>query len=147
MAINKPKAAIFDFDGTLCSVAGRLGLATRKNWDAFYSETENSKPIMPILRIANSLGNDGFSIVVISSRPTNHLRSAILWCQENNLYIDAWMLRQSEDMRPSDEVKQELFDLAKSRYNIVMAFDDRDKDVAMYRRNGILTLQVNDGLY
>jgi hypothetical protein len=147
MGINKPRAAIFDFDGTLCSIDNRLELAKRKEWDAFYNETENSKPIMPILKIADSLGNDGFSIIVISSRPTNHLRSAILWTQEYSLCVDAWMLRQAEDMRPSDEVKQELFDLAKSRYDLAMAFDDRDKDVAMYRRNGILTLQVNAGMY
>ena len=145
--INKPKAVIFDFDGTLCSIAERYGLALRKEWDAFYQETANSMPIFPIVELAQSLSANNYHIVVISSRPSNHLRSAVLWAEEHDVPVDAWMLRQAEDFRPSNDVKKELLDLAKSRYDIVMAFDDRDKDVAMYRLNDIVTLQVSPGVY
>jgi hypothetical protein len=57
------------------------------------------------------------------------------------------MMRPIGDSRPDDVLKQEFLDrmLIVDRERLVAVFDDRDKVVAMWRRNGIACFQVAPG--
>ena len=73
-----------------------------------------------------------------------------MWLKHHVLDPDRgplWMLlmRKVGDNRPDDVIKQELLDAIKHRYNIIAAFDDRDKVVQMWRNNNIACFQVAPG--
>jgi hypothetical protein len=60
-------------------------------------------------------------------------------------YDELWM-RPAGDTRRDDIVKAELFDAhLRHRYNVRVSLDDRDRVVALWRRMGLPTWQVNYG--
>lgn len=138
---------IFDLDGTLADLSHRLHLIQKdpKDWDAFFDACEDDTPIEHMCRLAYRLGlYDG--IVIASGRSSRVRLKTENWFRRTNTFYDALYMRADGDHRPDDVVKLELLERIRAEgWDPIMAFEDRDRVVAMWRNAGIPCAQVAAG--
>lgn len=138
---------IFDIDGTLADGSHRIHHITsgKKDWDAYFQALHGDTLIEPISRLAKTLALC-FDIVYVSGRPEEYREQTEMWLDNIGLPIGPLYMRPLGDRRNDDIIKIEL--LAKLRadgYHPIMAFDDRNRVVAAWRKAGITCAQVAEG--
>ncbi|WP_405874166.1 AAA family ATPase [Streptomyces zaomyceticus] len=85
-------------------------------------------------------------IVLLSGRSEDHRALTESWLAHHQVPYDELWMRASGDGRGDDLVKAELFDAhVRDRYAVRVSLDDRDRVVALWRRMGLPTWQVNYG--
>jgi hypothetical protein len=149
---------IFDLDGTMRNIDHRLHLINGSNregfkpdWDAFYRASPHDAPIAPICHLAHALmlrefvvfltGTDDMVRDLTEAWLNRNVASPALLMQRSKLYM-----RRHGDHRQDHEVKLEMLTLIKADgFDPIMAFEDRDAVVAMWRAQGITCAQVAPG--
>ncbi|MFF4169440.1 AAA family ATPase [Streptomyces sp. NPDC001744] len=87
-------------------------------------------------------------IVLLSGRSEDHRALTEDWLAHHDVPYDELWMRASGDGRGDDLVKAELFDAhVRHRYAVRVSLDDRDRVVALWRRIGLPTWQVNYGAF
>jgi uncharacterized HAD superfamily protein len=150
------KTVIFDLDGTLADITKRREMSTKENgkidWDVFF-ETNNiwfDLPNEPVITMAQLL-SERHRIVIFSGRSKATKTETKRWLQKFNVPFDILKMRPTSNdwkFMPDDELKQHWLDLLfkdEKKKDILCVFDDRQKVVDMWRRNGITCFQVDDG--
>lgn len=139
---TKPKAWIFDVDGTLTVAGGRN----------IYDETlvYNDAPNWPVVNLAKTLIASGAQVIVTSARSEFCRNDTERWLREvAGIDHSALFLRTVEEQQnkiKDNVVKLRLFDTyIRNEYNIQGVFDDRDAVVALWRDLGLFCAQVNYG--
>jgi predicted kinase len=144
------KHIIVDIDGTIANHHG-----IRDVYDG-------SKVIHDLLieNVANVVKNlsKNYNIWFVSGRDGKYVNETMEWIdlhfgisQEVQFYdktnYQGLIMRGVDDNRDDTIVKQEIYNIYfKDRgYEVMCAFDDRDRVVDMWRRNGITCMQVNYG--
>jgi hypothetical protein len=146
---------IFDLDGTLALIDHRRAILTDKSipsfdrWPRFYRACVDDEPNLPVLEILDNL-HANYEIEIWSGRSDIVKTQTLTWLRKHLYYpLTKVTLRMREegDFTPDDELKQQwLFSLPKAhRESIIAIFDDRQKVVDMWRRNGLTCLQVAQG--
>lgn len=142
---SKPKAVIFDIDGTL-AIHNK-----RSPYDLSKCLTDRLDPhvyeLFTLYKIA------GYKCLIVSGRhqgtkedPTCYLELTREWLKQNGVIYDELFMRSPGDYRNDDIVKEEIFRKELSdKYCIKLAVDDRDRVVELWRRLGIKTFQVEFG--
>ena len=143
---------LFDLDGTLADLTHRLhhiqppeGAA--KNWDAFFDACDGDAPISPVLTLAHHLMRE-VTLVFVSGRSDATRKKTEAWLFKYGLGDGPGRLymRKAGDHRPDNIVKGELLDqILAAGFKPIMAFDDRDQVVKMWRERGVHCAQVADG--
>lgn len=164
---------IFDLDGTLALCEHRRHFVTRPieyvnlnptphpdpergwlpDWKSFYEACDQDNPNQPIIDILRS--------IIIASDYTEHIEiwsgrcesvkyKTVKWLEKYVTgYVDSSYLKMRPlgDYTPDEQLKERWLDeyLASGGKPIKMVFDDRQKVVDMWRRNGITCLQVAPG--
>lgn len=146
---------VIDIDNTVSIIGDRLKYLNRKpkDWDSFYDNCLKDKPNFPIIRIIQGLFNlplvtyYNYQFFYITGRPERIREKTLLWLNKYNLCCDTenLFMRKNHDYRPDYILKREIIEPFKDK--ILMAFEDRDQVVQMYRELGITCLQVVDGTY
>lgn len=148
------KAYLFDIDGTVADLTHRLHHIQRehgpKDWDSFFSACGDDAPIPHMCELARVLMLDTQRVLFVSGRSEVVRTETLIWLHKHIEYVPSMFLymRPAGDHRPDNIVKREL--LARIRadgYDPIMAFDDRDQVVAMWRENGIPCAQVAPGAF
>ena len=156
------KCYLFDIDGTLADLSHRLHFIRdgNKDWDAFKQFCFFDKPINHMVDLCRRLfwagraGRDDYGydnpeweIVLMSGRNECQRKDTMEWLSqiaclpEMKLYM-----RADQDFRPDHIVKLELLQRVKADgFEPIMAFDDRNQVVNMWRANGIPCAQVAEG--
>ena len=151
--VNMDKIVIFDLDGTLALIDKRRDLATKNgkmDWDVFFHR-DNIKldvPNTPVIKMAQMLKSQGFTIVIFSGRSKVSYRTTRQWLIQNDVPFDDLHMRPTDDyhhyMKDSD-LKQMWLDTLIDKDDVFAVFDDRNQVVDMWRKNGLTTFQVADG--
>lgn len=152
-----PPLYIFDIDGTLANAEHRVHLVRDGNsdWDAFYDACVKDEPIQPVISVLKSLWQH-HELWFFSGRDERVRDKTIEWLAKwvhpaMRLHLRAvparLMMRPSGDYTADHVLKeswyQNMLDFDKSR--LIAVFDDRDRVVAMWRRNGVQCFQCNYG--
>ncbi|WP_438295110.1 AAA family ATPase [Streptomyces sp. HUAS TT7] len=88
----------------------------------------------------------GDRIVLLSGRGEEFRPQTEAWLAAHDVPYDELWMRPAGDGRRDDLVKAELFDAhVRHRFNVRVSLDDRDRVVAVWRRMGLPTWQVNYG--
>jgi phosphoglycolate phosphatase-like HAD superfamily hydrolase len=138
---------IVDLDGTVADLKHRLGYikVKPKNYDAFFAGVYNDEVHRDIIFLVQALHDAGATIILASGRPEKTRENTERWLVEK-AGLDCWVklyMRQDNDFRPDDIVKLELLEqMRKDGYDPVMAIDDRQRVVDMWRAAGLRCLQV-----
>ncbi|MDX3640434.1 AAA family ATPase [Streptomyces sp. MB09-02B] len=134
-----PSAVMCDIDGTL-ALRGDRGA---------YDFTRCEEDLLNVsvrgaLRSFRSA--DGDVIVLLSGRGEEHRSRTEAWLRAHEVPYDELWMRAAGDQRRDDVVKAELFDRhVRHRFAVRVSLDDRDRVVAVWRRMGLPTWQVNYG--
>lgn len=142
---------IFDLDGTLALCGHRKHHLDAKDWRSFYAACDQDAPNGAVIATAESLYAAGADIWIFSGRSSEVRQKTEQWLWSYLSFAarmgPALLMRDEGDHRPDDELKQLWFDrmLDEDRARLVATFDDRDRVVQMWRRNGVTCFQVAPG--
>ena len=139
---------VFDIDGTLADCSHRIHNIEKqpKDWDAFFAACGYDEPIPHIVSLAVTLHDADQNIVYVSGRSDQCKTETLNWLEAYELPDAPIYMRKAGDHRPDDIVKGELLDqLIADGFQPIMAFDDRDRVVKMWRERGIPCAQVAEG--
>lgn len=139
---------IFDIDGTLADLTHRLPHIQKapKDWDAFFAACADDKPIEHTIKLAIDVSLAGANIVYVSGRSDQCREATEAWLRRHALPDGRVYMRKAGDHRPDHQVKVELLEQLRAEgHNPVMAFDDRDAVVKMWREIGVPCAQVAEG--
>jgi phosphoglycolate phosphatase-like HAD superfamily hydrolase len=139
---------LFDLDGTLADCNHRLHhiKSSRKNWDAFFAACQKDGPIPHMVELARHLMKVE-KLVFVSGRSDQVRSETEQWLTQHGLAGPLYM-RRRRDTRPDYIVKAELLDrLLQDGWEPIMAFDDRDQVVKMWREKGVPCAQVAEGAF
>jgi len=157
---NTDKWIIFDLDGTLANIDDRRNLAKANaapgksmDWKTFQDPAvvKKDKPNLAVIKMAQVLAESGHMIAIFSGRTDKNALTTKHWLVRNNVPWHSIRMRPSKgsDSSIGDEILKEnwLNDFAGKvgKNNIVGVFDDRQKVVDMWRKNGLTCFQVADG--
>ena len=141
---------IFDIDGTLadCSHRRHFVASKPKNWKAFNAGMEKDTLIKPVAKILDALIESHNAIIISTGREEIYKDNTIRWLGDNNIFYHALYMRKAGDYRTDDIVKGEMLDqMIADGYNPVVAFDDRDRVVKLWRSRGLICAQVAEGSF
>lgn len=138
---------ICDIDGTLANIQHRLHwIATKpKNWKAFFDGMVDDEPITPVIDLLRLFNMKTATIIYVSGRPDSHRSETQSWLRRNFLPGGPVYMRKAGDYRPDDLVKEEILNQIKTDgFFPVLAIDDRPRVCRMWRRNGLICMQLNE---
>lgn len=142
---GKPKAVIFDVDGTLAKMVGR------SPYDLEKCDTDIINPM--VVELARSYFRDGYAVIVVSGRESgtkdDEIKYKVMtrkWLTDKFIPFTEHFQREQGDSRGDMIVKEEIFwrDIA-PYYDVKLAVDDRAQVVEMWRRIGVECWQVDHG--
>ena len=145
---------IFDLDGTLALIDDRRVVSTKPNgkinWDIFFDpkNIDLDKPNLPVIKMAQLLKQQGFRIVILSGRLKTTKDATTQWLQKFDVPFDVIKMRPDSNefkFMPDDDLKQGWLDSLFPNKDIFAVFDDRNKVVDMWRKNGLTCFQVAAG--
>ncbi len=139
---------IFDIDGTIADLSHRLPHIQKepKDWRSFFASVSADAPIYHIITLVIDVALAGATIIYVSGRSDECRASTEAWLRRHALPEGKVYMRKEGDHRPDHQVKVELLEqLRADGHNPVMAFDDRDVVVKMWRQIGVPCAQVADG--
>lgn len=146
--LNKPRAAIFDIDGTLADMEHRKHLAEKKEWDAFFTAMPQDAPKQPIIDLLKMYYHFGHAIILVTGRPKTYENHTREWLRQHGIlpYVRDLYMRPAADKRGDDEVKKEIFlESIGPLFDTKYVIDDRNKVVNMWRSLGLTVLQCAPG--
>ena len=146
-AMKSKPCYIFDIDGTIADLSHRLHHIEKrpKKWDAFFAACADDLAIAHIVTLARDLVNVS-TVIFVSGRSDQVRKETEDWLERHVGVRGPLYMRKGRDKRPDYIVKGELLDrLLADGYQPIMAFDDRDQVVKMWRARGIPCAQVAEG--
>ena len=142
---------IFDIDGTLANIEHRKHWVASKpkNWKAFNLAMSADTANTDVVWMLKSFYTSGATILVASGRSDDDRTVTQNWLDNvagiKGMYQKLYM-RPSQDYRSDNIVKSEILDqMYQDGYNPVLAVDDRQQVVDMWRSRGLRCLQVAHG--
>lgn len=142
-----PPAIIVDMDATLClNTSGR----------PFYGEGAaegmlTDEPITNILNLVRAYCNetDATLIILTGREDTLEIRKATeKWLDDNWLHPTFILMRPKNSFTSGPLCKKKLYeDNIKGKYNVSFVLEDNSKCVEMWREQGLICLQPNEGKF
>lgn len=141
---------IFDIDGTLANNEHRRHHieGESKDWETYHSLCHLDPPIAHIVELAQILQQDYLTggIIFVSARGEECRKQTEAWLNEHLGFFPTLYMRPAKDHRPDYQIKSEILDkIIAEGYQPIMAFDDRNQVVDMWRSRGIPCAQVAPG--
>jgi hypothetical protein len=146
---------LFDIDGCLASTDDRIHFLKepKKNWSAFFADMKNDKPIEPICELCSQLmGPYENTVFFVTGRPEKFRQITQEWLSiELDFDLSYFnetrlLMRPDKDNKKDNELKLELLNKIRAMgYNPTLAFEDRDRNVEMYRKEGLICCQTMKG--
>lgn len=139
---------IFDIDGTLADGAHRVQhlLNKPKRWDLYNAGMAEDAVFQHVAKLCRQL-SQLVPIIYCTGREDVFRSVTLDWLQRHELaFHTALCMRKAKDYRSDDVIKLEmLHEIRALGYNPLMAFDDRNRVVVMWRANGVPCAQVAEG--
>lgn len=136
------KAIIVDIDGTIAQHDPEV----RDPYDTDFEKIIQDSPIKPIIKVVESMFNQGYKIIYVSGRNEETEEATREWLRLfAPPYVHLYM-RKRNDYRQDSVVKREIYEThIADRFDVLCVFDDRQQVVDMWREIGLVCLQVAPG--
>jgi hypothetical protein len=145
----RPECAIFDFDGTLASVAWIAPTDNHDSsqWHRFNHLTPYCSPVPYVLMMVWDCVHTGVTPIITTGRDESFRHNQLTWLRKYNIPVRADHVfgRAYGDPRKDSIVKEEILhrDIL-PRWHPIYAVDDRPVVAQVWRTHGIRTIDVID---
>ena len=135
----KPKAAVWDLDGTLANDQARahhveVAPGEPRDWASYFEKIDTDTPIDASMEILRALHAQGVRIIFLTGRPEYTRPKTEHWLTEHGLTgYDVLLMRPEGERRPAGLYKADQIAKLREEYHLVCAFEDRI-DVAEHLR-------------
>jgi predicted secreted acid phosphatase len=139
---GKPKAVIWDLDGTLSDDRARahyveVEQGRKRDWHSYFDAMDEDQPIAASIEILHALRHYGVRIIYLTGRPEYTRPKTEAWLKANGLeQYDLLVMRPEGERRHAGEFKVDEIERLCSTYEIVCAFEDRIDVAEHLRRSG-----------
>lgn len=137
---NKPKAVVWDLDGTLSDDRARahfveVEAGRARDWESYFDAIDQDAPIAASMEVLRAMHAAGNRVIFLTGRPQWTRPKTVRWLEANGLTdYDLLVMRPEGDGRPAGYFKVEAVARLRREYEIVCAFEDRI-DVADHLRD------------
>ena len=132
-------AIIVDIDGTVAHNDGHRG---PYDW----TKIGEDKPIAGVIKFIKFMYKTNIEIIYVSGRMDICSDGTCAWIEKHVGSVQNIFMRKTDDYRPDDVVKEEIYrDYIEPYYDVIGVFDDRTKVVRKWRELGLTCFQVADG--
>lgn len=150
--MTRQQAIILDIDGTVAELTpDRVAMLRDRQFDQFNDTCATSRPIPSIVNLVRHYVTTSNSLIIVMTGRPEHMRLlTVSWLYANGIYPGKILMRPNDDNSTSDaDLKEQWLKKLRDHYgfDIQFALDDRDSVVQMFRRNGVVALQVANGTY
>jgi FMN phosphatase YigB (HAD superfamily) len=137
------KALIFDLDGTLADTEDYEALH-KINSDEFRDVARHAEPYPQMVAKAIAAKRDGREVVILTARSAHYRKDTKEWLHKHHIPYDALFMRPVDNDQKDKKIKKEILqDQILPNYKVKEAYDDKDKNVKMFRKEGIKAKKVN----
>ncbi len=149
----KKDLILCDLDGTLADVSHRIHFVRgpgRKDWKSFQADERIllDAPNDWCVEVCKGMVAAGFTVIFVSGRWERSRRVTVEWIEKHTGLKDFTLhMRRDEDFREDSIVKEEILKAHVEKERVLFVLDDRKQVVDMWRRNGLICLQVEEGNY
>ena len=139
---------IFDMDGTLCDSDHRKHYLAdgKKDWAGWFKDMHLDPVHEDVAQFYEYAVERNIPVFICTGRDDSSREVSQSWLDDNGFNVDELYMRHTGDRRDDSIVKKEMLEQIRALgYNPVLAFDDRDRVVKMWRENGVRCFQVAPG--
>lgn len=137
------KAVIFDLDGTIADTNDVAELH-KINHPTFMQEVKYADPFPDMVAKLDKEKDKGRDVIILTARSAHYRKETKEWLHKHNISYDALIMRPIDDVRKDKVVKKALLkEDVLPNYDVKKAYDDRSKNVKMFRKEGIDAKKVN----
>ena len=143
--MSKEKCVIFDIDGTISDQKNRLYLVKEKpkDWDKFFEESVNDEPLYFVKEIYdNFVKNQGYHIILMTGRPERYREITENWLEKYGFKYTKLLMRSNNSKIANVYMKEYMLKGILDKYDVVMAFEDNDKVIELFKKYNIPSLKV-----
>ncbi len=140
---------VFALDGVLSDAAARQHLlrGPRPDWEAFF-DASGDDPLVEEVAVLLGLLNTDLCIVLLTARPGRVRESTVGWLGRHGLRWDLLLMRPSGDHRPARVFKQAAVRALRAEgLRPLLCFEDDQRNVEMFRAEGVPCVYVHSGYY
>lgn len=136
---HKPKAVIWDLDGTLANDHARAHYVEveegrERDWNSYFDAVDEDAPIAASIEILHAMRAAGVRVVYLTGRPEYTREKTERWLKANGLdEYDHLLMRPPGETRYAGFFKVDQIHELRETYELVCAFEDRI-DVAEHLR-------------
>lgn len=137
------KAILFDLDGTIADTTDIYAQHKIDHPD-FLKKVQDAQPIHDIVAKMKKAKDKGRDVVIMTARSAHYRKETKEWLNKNEIPYDALYMRHMGDERKDKKVKKELLkEEVLPNFEVKKAYDDKAKNVRMFRKEGIKAKKVN----
>lgn len=120
---------------------GEFEKATVFDWHGTLTESDRSdKPRKSMLKKVEKADDKGDVVILTSSPEKGEVKD---WLKNHDVEYDELVARPEGNKEPDYRVKEQLFKKdIDPKYKVTKAFDDKSKNVRMFRKQGIKAKKV-----
>lgn len=135
----KRRAVIVDVDGTLVNTSDivHLVLAKPKKYDQFHYASVFCDPHDWVVEKVREHFLAGDKIIIVTARKVRWMDITCNWLAAQNVPYDEIHMRRDDDNRVDREVKLEILEKLREKYEIIHAYDDNPNVIALWEEQGI----------
>ena len=143
---------IFDLDGVISDASHRQHFlrGERKNWRGFFTSAGLDPPYVAGVALAASVDDD-HAVAILTARPHYVADTTRAWLDANEVRHDLLILRPRHGRGsggPSADFKRyELSRLRAAGFEVELAIEDDERNIDMFRAEGVSALYVHSGYY
>jgi predicted kinase len=133
-------------DAIIVDIDGTIAFANNRNiYD--YSKVHLDDPNKEILDIIKCYTDIlKMRVIIVSGRKSDSSEQTKVWLEQHLKGYEHLYMRNEKDNRCDSIIKEEIYNnYIKDKFNVVAVFDDRNRVVDMWRKNGLKVLQVAEG--
>jgi phosphoglycolate phosphatase-like HAD superfamily hydrolase len=141
---RRPKAVIFDMDGTLADVSGLRHLVQRPKPDfrAFHERSVDAPPHDYVVAMAREARDAGLAVVIVTARSVKYRNHTAFWLAMHGVPSDALYMRAETDYRPDFEVKRDILVRLSARFSPIRAVDDNPNVLHLWEQAGLEVTRI-----
>jgi FMN phosphatase YigB (HAD superfamily) len=141
--VSKPKTDVFDLDGTLVDTM-KYKKHHKHRHEGFAKEAETAPEIKKNVKKLKKEQKKHHDVVILTARSAHYEKETKDWLKKHDIKTNKLVMRpQGDSETPDSNIKEKLLKKDISRqFDVREAFDDKSKNVNMFKKQGIKAKKV-----